>query len=78
MHVHYSIDVFSAFFITYGVYALSLRLFGNLTARFLEKLQNRRNYSIFGMFGKFRDKKSRIAKNRLEENKNVEEFKSSI
>jgi len=26
MHVHYSIDVFSAFFITYGIYKIGQRL----------------------------------------------------
>lgn len=34
MHVHYSIDVFAAFFITYGVYAVSDEVFGRLNERF--------------------------------------------
>ena len=34
MHVHYSIDVFAAFFITYGTYALSDRIFNKLNLRF--------------------------------------------
>ncbi len=57
MHVHYSIDVFAAFFITYGVYSLSLRLFGNLTLRFLNKFQNRKSYYFSEIFGKLRDRK---------------------
>lgn len=39
MHVHYSIDVFAAFFITYGIYALSNKLFNNLNMRFKERLR---------------------------------------
>ena len=31
MHVHYTIDVFSAFFITYGVYKIGERLFKRVT-----------------------------------------------
>jgi membrane-associated phospholipid phosphatase len=34
MHVHYSIDVFAAFFITYGVYSLSNEIFNKLNVRF--------------------------------------------
>jgi len=34
MHVHYSIDVFAALFITYGIYALSNRIFNQLNIRF--------------------------------------------
>ncbi|MCK9186896.1 hypothetical protein M0P48_05730 [Candidatus Gracilibacteria bacterium] len=33
MHVHYSIDVFAAFFITYGVYSLSNEVFGRINER---------------------------------------------
>jgi hypothetical protein len=39
MHVHYSIDVFSAFFITYGIYSISDKLFNNLNLRFTNKLK---------------------------------------
>jgi len=39
MHVHYSIDVFSAFFITYGVYTLSNMLFNQLNVRFKRILE---------------------------------------
>lgn len=38
MHVHYSIDVFAAFFITYSVYALSDKVFNNLNLRFRERI----------------------------------------
>ena len=34
MHVHYSIDVFAAFFITYGTYKLSDNIFNKLNLRF--------------------------------------------
>ena len=34
MHIHYSIDVFSAFFITHGVYAISNKVFNDLNERF--------------------------------------------
>lgn len=34
MHVHYSIDVFSAYFITYTIYAVSDRLFNKLNGQF--------------------------------------------
>ncbi|MFA6305246.1 MAG: phosphatase PAP2-related protein [Candidatus Gracilibacteria bacterium] len=34
MHVHYSIDVFAAYFITYGVYAVSNEFFGRLNEKF--------------------------------------------
>jgi len=34
MHVHYSIDVFGAYFITYGIYALSNRVFHKWNGRF--------------------------------------------
>lgn len=34
MHIHYSIDVFSAFFITHGVYAISNKVFNDLNKRF--------------------------------------------
>jgi membrane-associated phospholipid phosphatase len=39
MKVHYSIDVFAAFFITYGVYALSDKIFNNLNLRFNRKIK---------------------------------------
>lgn len=35
MHVHYSIDVFAAYFITYGVYAVSNEVFGMINEKFL-------------------------------------------
>jgi len=34
MHVHYSVDVFAALFITYGIYALSNTIFNQLNLRF--------------------------------------------
>lgn len=39
MHVHYSIDVFSAFFIAYGTYAMSTAVFKKLNLRFKNKVQ---------------------------------------
>lgn len=39
MHVHYSIDVFAAFFIAYGVYAFSDKVFNNLNLRFKKKIR---------------------------------------
>lgn len=34
MHIHYSIDVFGAYFITYGIYAFSNRIFHGFNERF--------------------------------------------
>ncbi|MFA6917502.1 MAG: phosphatase PAP2-related protein [Candidatus Gracilibacteria bacterium] len=39
MHIHYSIDVFSAFFITYGIYALSNNIFNKLNLRFQQRIE---------------------------------------
>ncbi|MBI4234797.1 hypothetical protein HY604_00690 [Candidatus Peregrinibacteria bacterium] len=39
MHIHYSIDVFSAFFITHGVYAISNKIFNDLNKRFKLRLK---------------------------------------
>ena len=39
MHVHYSIDVFAAFFIAYGVYAFSDKVFNHLNLRFYKKIK---------------------------------------
>lgn len=39
MHVHYSIDVFSAFFIAHGIYVLSDRIFNDLNVRFARKIK---------------------------------------
>lgn len=39
MHVHYSIDVFAAFFIAYGVYAFSDAVFNNLNLRFKNRIK---------------------------------------
>lgn len=39
MHVHYSIDVFAAFFIAYGVYAFSDKIFNRLNLRFKKKIK---------------------------------------
>lgn len=39
MHVHYSIDVIAAFFITYGTYTLSERIFKKLIVRFRRKIK---------------------------------------
>lgn len=39
MHVHYSIDVFAAYFIAYGVYAFSDKVFNNLNLRFKNKIR---------------------------------------
>lgn len=38
MHMHYSIDVFAAFFITYGIFAFSNRIFGPLNMRFKKRI----------------------------------------
>ncbi len=39
MHVHYSIDVFAAFFITYGIYAISDKIFNGLNVRFATRIK---------------------------------------
>lgn len=39
MHVHYSIDVFAAPFIAYGVYVLSGNIFGGLNRRFKKRIK---------------------------------------
>jgi hypothetical protein len=39
MHVHYSIDVFAAFFITFGVYSMSDSVFNKLNLRFRSKIK---------------------------------------
>lgn len=39
MHVHYSIDVFAAYFITYGVFALSNKIFNDLNVRFKNRIK---------------------------------------
>lgn len=44
MHVHYSIDVFSAYFITYSIYVVSDKIFNNLNLKFrrvVQKLEHR-------------------------------------
>jgi len=37
MHVHYSIDVFAAFFITYGVYKIAEKIYSKVNKSFLQK-----------------------------------------
>ncbi len=37
MHVHYSIDVFAAFFITYGVYKIAEKIYSKINKSFLQK-----------------------------------------
>lgn len=39
MHVHYSIDVFAAFFITHGIYAFSDAIFNKLNLRFKRRIK---------------------------------------
>lgn len=39
MHVHYSIDVFSAYFITYTIYVVSDKIFNNLNLSFVKIIQ---------------------------------------
>lgn len=39
MHVHYSIDVFSAFFITHGIYTFSNIVFNQLNLRFKNRIE---------------------------------------
>lgn len=39
MHVHYSIDVFAAYFVTYGVYKFSEYVFARLNLRFKNRLK---------------------------------------
>jgi membrane-associated phospholipid phosphatase len=39
MHVHYSIDVFAAFFIAYGIYGFSDKIFNNLNIRFRKRIK---------------------------------------
>lgn len=40
MHVHYSIDVFSAYFITYSIYVVSDKTFNNLNLSFRRIVEN--------------------------------------
>lgn len=46
MHVHYSIDVFAAFFITHGTYTLSDNIFNRLNLRF-KKMIKRHGFDSF-------------------------------
>lgn len=56
MHVHYSIDVFSAFFITFGIYSISLKLFQGLNVRFVEKINNSTVYTFTNIFNSQRER----------------------
>lgn len=46
MHVHYSIDVFGAYFITYGIYSISDWLFHKYTERFKKIIENISSYKF--------------------------------
>jgi len=60
MHVHYSIDVFAAFFITYGVYALSNEIFNKLNVKF-KRILDLHGWSSFQK-RLYKNKKSNIKK----------------
>ena len=63
MHVHYSIDVFAAYFITYGTYKMSDNIFNNLNLRF----QNRLNlYGWHAFQNKLKNLKSNRDKEKLD------------
>jgi hypothetical protein len=64
MHVHYSIDVFAAFFIAHGVYVFSNRVFNSLNAKFSEKIR------IFG----WKAMKDRVANLRIRDKNKAEEY----
>ena len=49
MHVHYSIDVFASFFITYGIYALSDKIFHKWNTRFKRILKRNGEVKIGGL-----------------------------
>ncbi|MEK7673396.1 MAG: phosphatase PAP2-related protein [Patescibacteria group bacterium] len=40
MHIHYSIDVFAAFFFAFGIYSISSRIFSRLNVRFTDRIKN--------------------------------------
>ena len=46
MHIHYSIDVFGAYFITYGIYAFSDRIFHKLNDRFKAIIERHTDYKF--------------------------------
>jgi hypothetical protein len=58
MHVHYSIDVFAAFFITHGIYALSDRIFNNLNLRFKLRLKKYDLNSLQRRLNEYRERKA--------------------
>lgn len=58
MHVHYSIDVFAAFFITHGIYALSDRIFNNLNLRFKLRLKKYDWNSLQRRLSEYRERKA--------------------
>ncbi len=56
MHVHYSIDVFAAFFITHGIYSLSNKVFKDLNLRFQERLSYDKVRKIQKKITEFKDR----------------------
>lgn len=71
MHVHYSIDVFAAFFITHGIYSLSHKLFNDLNIRFKEKLQMAQIPNIQETFNNFRERRKIIVQSKKREKDKV-------
>lgn len=65
MHVHYSIDVFAAFFITHGIYAFSDALFNKLNVRFKRRIKLYSLDSLRKRVETLREKR-RLKKERLE------------
>ncbi|MBD3330076.1 hypothetical protein GF354_00940 [Candidatus Peregrinibacteria bacterium] len=70
MHVHYSIDVFAAFFITYGIYALSNKIFNNLNIRFRRRIKRYGWNAFQKRFNKYREKR-RLANESVEIEKHI-------
>lgn len=57
MHVHYSIDVFAAFFITHGIYSLSNKIFNNLNLKFTDRIKNAKFVKIQEKFSDYRERR---------------------
>ncbi|MFC1616484.1 phosphatase PAP2-related protein [Patescibacteria group bacterium] len=64
MHIHYSIDVFAAFFITYSIYALSDKIFNNMNIRYKEIINK---YGWESMKNKIKYRKKRNKEKRYKD-----------
>ncbi len=60
MHVHYSIDVFAAFFITHGIYALSDKVFNNLNLKFAMKINMHGWKALQQKFNDIREQQKKV------------------